>query len=171
MANISISLIQFLIIGIPQGFLFVLAIYIYTKTKFNLFKYLLLSSVFTVITYLIRFLPISIGVNSMLSLLILILMFLILYKLDLTKIIKLIINVILIMLVISALEIINELMLQSFGVSQKILNASVPLTKSLYMIPSNIMFAVFVLISYLIMKNPLKKESEINGNPGEEISE
>lgn len=170
MSNISISLIQFLIIGIPQGYLFVLAIFIFTKTKFDIFKYLLLSSVFTIITYLIRFLPISIGVNSMLSLLILIVMFLILYRLDLSKIIKLIVNVILIMLVISASEIINELILENFGVSQKILNASVPLTKSLYMIPSNIMFAVFVLISYLIMKNSSKKEKKIDGNPGEEIS-
>lgn len=172
MSGISISLTQLLIIGIPQGFLIVLALYILTRTKINLGKYLSLSVVFTLTTYLVRFLPISIGVNSMLSFLVLILIFLIVYKLDLIKIINLIINTLVILLVVCISEIVNAFSLKLFfGITQKTLNESTPLLKSICMIPSNVMLVLFVLISHLVIKNYLKKEKEDNGDSGKKTGE
>ena len=159
MSGISISLAQFFIIGIPQGFLFVLATYIFTKTKFNFKKYILISSIVTVLTYLIRFLPITIGVNTMLSLLVLIMTFLISYKFDLPKIVNLIVSVIIIFFMIGVSELLNEIILNLiFGKvqSQALLNSGSPLVRSLCMLPTNIIFAAIVLIVYLILSGKRK---------------
>ena len=173
MSGISISLAQLLIIGIPQGFIFVLGIYILTRTKFELFKYLILSSIVTLLTYLIRFLPISIGINSMLSLLVLILLFLITYKLNLPQIIRLIVSVIAIFLFICFSEILNEAILYIlFGKirTQDLLNSSSPLIKSISMIPTNIILAILVLVSYIFVikiKNKKAKHGEVGKETGE----
>lgn len=153
MSNISISLTQFLIIGIPQGFLFVLAIYIFTKTKFNMKKYLLIGSIVTVLTYLIRFLPITVGVNTMISLLALILVFMFVYKLDLPKIVNLIVSVIAIFLFIGISEFVNEIILDLLlgrVQTQALQNNGSALVKSLLWIPTNIIFAILVLVIYFI---------------------
>lgn len=168
MSDISISPIQFVIIGIPQGFLFVLATYIFTKTKFNFKKYVLISSIVTVLTYLIRFLPITIGVNTMLSLLVLIMAFLIVYKFDLPKIAELIVSVIVIFFIIGVSELLNEIILNLiFGKvqSQALLNSGSPLIRSLSMIPTNIFFAAIVLIIYLILSGKKNKKDK-NGEAG-----
>lgn len=168
MSDIAISPTQFFIIGIPQGFLFVLATYIFTNTKFNFKKYIFISSIVTVLTYLIRFLPITIGVNTMLSLLVLIMAFLIVYKFDLPKIAELIVSVIVIFFIIGVSELFNELILNfAFGKakSQALLNSSSSVIKSVSLIPSNIIFAVIVLIVYLILSNKRNKKDE-NGKAG-----
>lgn len=170
MSDISISPIQFVIIGIPQGLLFVLATYIFTKTKFNFKKYVLISSIVTVLTYLIRFLPITIGVNSMLSLLVLIVVFLIIYKFDLPKIVTLISSSIIIFIIICISEFLNELILNFvFGQtkSQEFLNSSSAVVKSASLIPSNIIFAVIVLIVYFVLFSKRNKKDE-NGKAGKE---
>lgn len=167
MSNISISLTQFLIIGIPQGFLFVLAIYIFTKTKFNMKKYLLISSIVTVLTYLIRFLPITIGVNTMLSLLVLILVFMLVYRLDLPKIVHLIVSVIAIFLFIGISEFADELILELLlgrAQTQALQNDGSSLVKSLLWIPSNVVFAILVLIVYLVFR----KRQNRKGQNGED---
>ncbi len=162
MTNISIGPLQFLIIGVPQGFLFVLAIYIMTRTKFDIKKYIVLSAEVSILTYMIRFLPISLGVNSMLSFLVLVVLFLITYKYDLQRIIRLIVSVISIFMFICLSELINELLLFIiFGKikTQALLNSSSDLTKIISLTPTNIIFAVILLITFIILqKTKSKKE-------------
>ena len=171
LTNISISLVQFLIIGIPQGFLFVLAIYLLTGTNFDQKKYLILSSAATVFTYLIRFLPITLGVNTMLSLLSLIILFLVVYKfqLDLPKSIRLIVSVIAIFIFICFSELMNELILVVlFGKArtEQLFNSGSDLIRSVSMIPTNAVLAVLILISYIVIKKKVdygKTGAEIGG--------
>lgn len=163
MSDISISPAQFFIIGIPQGFLFVLAIYVFTQTKFNVKKYLFMSSIVSLLTYLIRFLPITIGVNSMLSLLVLIVVFLVSYKFDLPKIVHLIASSIVIFIIICISEFLNELVLNfTFGKtqSQELLNSSSAWVKSTSLIPTNIFFAVIILIIYFILFRSKNRRGE-----------
>jgi hypothetical protein len=173
MTNLAISLPQLLIIGMPQVFLFVLAIYIFTGTKFDIKKYIIFSAVITVLTYLIRFLPISLGVNSMLSFLALVLLFLITYKFDLPKIIRLTVSVIITFMFICISEIINEIILMlAFGKvrTQDLLNSSSELMRSLFMIPTNIIFAIIVFVSYIVLSKK-KSKKELNGEVSEKTGE
>lgn len=163
MSDISISPAQFFIIGIPQGLLFVLATYIFTKTRFNSKKYISISSIVTILTYLIRFLPITIGVNSMLSLLVLIVVFLVSYKFDLPKIVNLIASSIVIFIIICISEFLNEFVLNLvFGKvqSQAMLNSGSPLIRSLSMLPTNIFFAAIILIIYFILLRSKNRRGE-----------
>jgi hypothetical protein len=174
MPGISISLIQLIIIGVPQGFLLVGWVYVSTKTKFDIKKYLILSLIFTLATYFIRFLPIAVGVNTMLSMLILILAFQLVYRFNLQKIIKLIISVIGVILVITASELLNGILLNViFGQAkaQELINSSSPLTKSLSFIPSNVVFAVALLVLYMVFSKMGKNKRSRNGKASEKTGE
>ena len=85
---LKLSWIELLMKGIPEGFLDVLAIYIFTNTKFEKSRYVILSVLFIASTYLIRLLPINLGVNTMLGLLVLILIFIVGCKAEPPKVIK-----------------------------------------------------------------------------------
>lgn len=80
MSSISISLVELLVKGIPEGLLDVLAVFILTQQKFVLKKYVIISVVFIISNYLVRLLPINFGVNTMIGLLILVLLFVFLRK-------------------------------------------------------------------------------------------
>lgn len=172
MSNLAISMTQLLIIGVPQVFLCVLAVYVFTKTKFEIKNYIILSSVVILVTYLVRFLPITLGVNSMLSFLAMILLFLLIYRPDLPNIINLIVSVIIIFMFVGFSEIINELILVLiFGKikTMELLNLSSELIRSLYMIPTNITLAILILISYFILlkiKNKKEKHGEVSEKAG-----
>lgn len=163
MIGLSVSIVELLIKGIPESFLFVLALFIFTRTKLTLNKYLIMSICFTIVTYLTRWLPINIGTNTMLSLLVLIFIFLIANKIDLRFIVKTIISVILIALIILISEAINIFLLSAFVGMQSaedMLNSGNAVEKSLSALPSIIIFGIVVLIVYLVMKKRDKKRTK-----------
>lgn len=160
------SLIELLIKGIPESFLFVLAVNVFTRTKFDLKKYLVLGSIFTLITYLTRWLPINLGTHTMLSLLALIFLYLIAYKVDLQYIIKSIISVIAIAIIIVVSELIDLLLLSEiYGKikAEELLNSSSPLIKSVSALPSILIFGIVVLVIYLIMSKKDKSKVKEHG--------
>lgn len=165
MSGISISPVQLLIIGIPQGFLAVLGIFIYSQIKVKLRNYLILSLILTSLTYFIRFLPISIGVNTMLSMIILIISFQIIYRFDLRKIVKLIVSVVGVFLTLAVAELLNGLIINLlFGEAkaEQLVNSNVPLVKSLSYSPSNIVFAfILFLFYYFISKKTKSKKDDV----------
>ena len=55
MSDISVNLIVLLLKGIPEGLLATFALHAFTRTKVNFEKYLMLSAIYVVATYLIRF--------------------------------------------------------------------------------------------------------------------
>lgn len=166
---LKISWIELLVKGFPEGFLSVLSIYIFTNTKFNRNKYILLSILMTICTYLIRLLPISLGVNTMLSLLILIILFIILGKAEPQAVIK---SVIIMAIFLFVSEGINSLILYAmFGMEKAQTFVNDPTSKSLSSIPSTIIFAVIVLVTYFVLKNRRAnkkvKDGEVRDSFGE----
>jgi signal transduction histidine kinase len=171
--SISASLFDLLIKGIPESFLFVLAVYVFTRIRFNFKKYVILSLIFTFIIYLTRWLPINLGTHTMLSLLILILLFIVANKVDLQMIIKSIVSVIIIAIIIVISEELNVLLLIAFwGQSKagKLLSGS-SIMVSVYEIPSTVIFALVILASYFVLAKIDKNKKVKNGEIGAKTSE
>jgi len=168
------SLIELLVKGIPESFLFVLAVYIFTRIKIELKKYILLSLIFTLVTYLTRWLPVNLGTHTMLSLLILILLFLLANKVNLQNIIKSIISVIVIAILISISEVLNLFLFNAiFGQAEaeQLFNSSSAIIKSISMLPSTIFFAFILLILHFILKIYDKSKKAKDGKASEKIGE
>jgi len=168
------SIIELLIKGVPESFLFILAIYILTRIKFDLKKYLFMSLIITFISYITKWLPINMGTHTMLSLLILILIFIIVNKVNLQNIIKSIISVIVVAIIIVISEVLNELLLVAiFGQAEtkKLFDFGSAVIISVCMLPSTIIFAFILLILYFILLKYDKNKKVKDGKASEKIGE
>lgn len=173
MNNISVNAIVLLVYGIPQSLLTVLALQVFSRTKLDARKYLLLTLVFTTATYLIRLLPIALGVNTVLSLFVFILAFQFTYKTQLSRAIQIIASAIAAFILIAVSEILNILLLSLvYGYDKAIgfIGSSDGLTQAISAIPTNVLFGVFILIGHLILRAAEKREMK-DGEAGTKIGE
>lgn len=159
--------------GIPEAFLVALGIHILTETKVDWRKYLIMSVAFILMPYLLRRLPISSGVNTVLSLFGLIFVFQVLYHSGLQKIVRAMISPIIILILISIAEILNLMLLALiYGYDDANVMFVTPngWTQCLYTWPSTVFLALLLLAAYEIIKfykTRTKKDGKNNG----EISE
>lgn len=173
MSGISVNIIVLLLNGLPQSFLAVLALQIFTRTKIDAKKYVLLSLICILTTYLFRFLPIAIGVNTVLTLLILIVSFQFIYKTQLSKIFRIIVSAAGAFILIAFSEVMNMavlIVLYGRTRAEELFNSSDGLRRSLYTTPSNLFFCASIFIVYFIIKKVEKKEmgnGEAGKKPGE----
>ncbi len=166
-----VSIWELLIKGIPENFISMIALYIFTNTKVTIKKYVILSLILAVITYFTRWFPINLATHTMLVLLALMLIHLAANKGDLNYIIKTIVSVIVIALIILISETLDFLLLaQIYGQEKanEILLAGDPILRSLAALPSIAIFGAVVLVVYLIKKTKTRKR---NGNLGEKAGE
>lgn len=145
---LRISLFEFIIRGIPEEFLFVLAVHAFSKTGINPKRYLISGMLFWVSQYFIRCLPIQYGIHSILSLIVLIIITSLINKIDIIKSIR---AGIITFILGFALEGINVCFIQF--VLNKDLNIVVnnPFLKTLYGYPSIVALGMFVIGYYLIL--------------------
>lgn len=171
MEGIAASPIEVLIKGIPETLLIVLAIHIFMNIKIIPTKFILLSVLGLITTYLIRFLPISLGVNSIILLIAWVVFSQLIYKLDISKIIKLVISVVVTIIFIMIAEMANMVLLNAyFGEAEAtaLWTSTSALTKSLANLPATIVFAILVFISWLVLAKIRKNKKDKNGKSGEE---
>ena len=155
MEGISISLAQLLMKGVPEGLLMTLAFHLFTNTKIDKTKFFTLAFTNILITYLIRFLPITRGVNTILSLLALIVLFQITYRSQLNVVVRSIVTAVAVMTMIIIAETLNFLMLFAwFGAEQAedILNNGSEFLKNAVAIPSTFLLIIMIFSSYWFMK-------------------
>lgn len=161
MNGIAVNIILFFLKGIPEGFLTVLALFLFTNTKISGKKYLLLGLLFTITTYLIRLLPIALGVNTVLSLFILLIAFFAFYKPQLSGMMRTIISAVCIFILIAVCELMNMLLLTMVygqGKAESLFDSKDGLTQSLYSTPSTIFFAAFIAIGFLLLRKIGKRK-------------
>ena len=173
MNGIAVNIIVLFLKGIPEGLLIVLALHIFTRTKLDLEKYFLLSFIYIAATYLIRRLPITLGVHTVLTLLVLILIFQFTYNSQLSKVIRSVVSSAVILILVAVAEVFNLLLLIAiFGQTQakELYTSKDGLTQSIYTIPSSVFLAVFVFAGYFILKNMDKRKLE-NGEAGKTTGE
>ena len=160
MSLLSASLIEFLVKGIPEGFLFAWAMFVFTRTEIDKKKYILISLTSSVTTFAIRLLPINYGVNTMLSLLVLIILFISICKVDITKVILSALGVTIILFISEEL---NILLLRSiFGTEKTIALLTSTMGKTIYGIPSTFFFALILLIAKVIIRKKDGKNQAID---------
>ena len=142
---LEVRQIEFLLSSLPQGFIVVLAIYIFSKVDINKKKYLSTSVVFSIITFTVRLLPINYGVHMVLSVLFLLFIIVSYNKIDAVSAIKSIIFIYLIQFISEA---INVLILNFMNVDLDTQFKN-PIYKSIIGIPSLIITGVIILIIYI----------------------
>lgn len=63
---LKLTAFEFIFRTLPEAFLFILAGYIFSKTKINVIRYIISSILYAVAIYFIRFLPINYGIHTIL---------------------------------------------------------------------------------------------------------
>jgi len=160
--------------GIPEAFLVALGIHILTETRVEWKKYVLMSLLFIGIPYVLRQLPISLGVNTVISLFALIFIFQLLYKPGMKKIIQTMISPLIIMILISIAEMLNMLLLSiQFGQEQASVVFMTPngWTQCMYTWPSTVILALLLAATYFIMRVIKKKRKNKDGTNRKETGE
>jgi hypothetical protein len=143
---LRISWFEFIVRGIPEEFLFVLAVHAFSKTGINLKKYLLSGTLFWVSAYLIRLLPIQYGINTILSLIALIVIVNFINKIDIIKSIRAGLIVVILQFVFEGINLILIQFMLKIDLKSVMSN---PISKTLYGIPSVILFGIFVIAYYI----------------------
>lgn len=170
MNQISVSPEILLIKGIPECLVVAWAILIITRTPFHWGKYLLLAGSYILSTYLIRFLPITLGVNTVLSLLVLIFAYQIIYRCELSKLIRAVIAAVVVLIFSALSELLSVVLLSSmYGQEQanQMFFSSDELTRAISSVPSNIFLFLFALVGYFLMKHIRPKPKDPNAKKGD----
>lgn len=158
MLNLSIQELFFRVI--PEEFLFILAIYSFSKTTINIKKYAISSIMLSIIAYLVRLLPIQYGVHTILGIIAILVIAVNIMKIDIIQAIR---ASIITMIIEFICEVINIFIIQY--ILKKDINYifNDPNLKIVYGIPSLIIFAFIITIYYIraFVKKELK--GVING--------
>ena len=173
MEGIAVSTAMFLLKGIPEGFLVAWGMHILTNTPVRRKPYLMLSLLYIVITYLIRFLPITLGINTVLSLFVMIFSYQIVYHANLSKMIRAMIAAIIILVMTAASEILNVLLLTLvYGSEQanQLVTSSNQFSQAIYTMPSTVFLGLITLAGYFMVK-AINKGKQANGNNSETTGE
>lgn len=142
---LKLSALEFFLRTIPESFLLVLVAYIFSNEKISKQRFIGASLILSIATYLIRLLPISFGVNTIINMLIFIIIGIYVLKIPINvSILSIFISVI----VLSFCEWLNAAMLVKIFNVNKFTNS---LTRFIYDLPSLIMFILIVFILYKFM--------------------
>ena len=145
---LRISLLELLARGIPEGFLFVMAIYAFARRKIVLKPYLISVLVVVFFTFIFRFLDINFGVHIVLNIIVLIIMCVFVCKIDLYVVVK---GAMITTLLMLAVEVINVILLQAVLGDQFLSIVENPGKKVLAGLPGITLFAVLVISGYYLL--------------------
>lgn len=152
---IEIIVFEFLLGYVLQGFSIVLGIYVFNKQKIIFKSYLFTSLIIIIISYLVRLLPISFGVHTLLNILILFLICTIVLKMPSFITIR---SAFLVTVLLLISEMANvAVMLQFLGKEKFESMMTIPLEKAKVGFPGAAFFAFILLLLYFIMINQIDK--------------
>lgn len=143
---LKLSMLEFFARAIPEGFLFILASYIFSKSDFCLRRYLISSIILSVAAYIIRLLPIQFGVHTILIIIVFIVLTVNVNKIDMNEGVKQVLWIFILEFICEAINVyIIEFMFNNND--NYIFSDSV--LKVIYGIPSLFIFVMFLLVYYL----------------------
>lgn len=145
---LQLTFLELFIRAIPECLLFVFAVYAFSNTKIDKRKYFIASATLAVTIFIIRELPISYGVHTLLNIMALIIIATTINKIDIIKSIK---SGIITAVLLFVCEGVNIFLLQCIFQEEMMIRIfETPALKTIYGVPSLIIFAVAVLIYYKI---------------------
>ncbi|MBM7871358.1 branched-subunit amino acid transport protein AzlD [Clostridium pascui] len=143
---LKLTPMEFLVRGLPEAFLFIIAAYAFSKKVINIRKYIISSILYGIMTYLVRFLPIHYGVHTIINVFALIIITVNINKIDLISSIRSAVTTIILQFICEG---INVLIIQYIFNTDINYVFSDPVLKTLYGIPSIIVFACVAIIYYI----------------------
>lgn len=146
---LRVTFLEFMVRGIPEGFLFMLAAHVFAKNAIQKERYILSSLLDAVLIYLCRFLPIQHGADFILNLFLLIALTVIINRIDIINAIK---SGIISILLEFICEGANVFVLQV--ILKKDLNVIFkdPVQKLIYSGPSLLFFGCIVITYYMTLR-------------------
>lgn len=148
---LKLSLWDLFLGAIPEDIIFIFGVYILTNTIINKKKILITGIISGVLVYLIRFLPIYMGVHLLFLMIIITLLLVFVNKISIVKIIPALLILVITRLVTEAISIFVLTDILNISIESFINNT---LLKTLYLIPSLLLFALIVYIIYKTKYNP-----------------
>ena len=162
MELLEIIIFEYLLGYCLQGFTFVLGVFAFSRRKIVLKSYVLTSLLVSIISYLVRLLPISYGVHTIINMLFLIMICIIILKMPAyTTIRSAVLSMVLCL--ISEMAVI-AVMILSLGKEKFESMMLVPLDKAIIASAAAALFALLIALTYFILNNSKKKNGEIIGN-------
>lgn len=141
-----VQLIEIILRLLPEQLLSILGCYTLTKTQMNLKRYFLSVAIGSLLSYLIKLLPIQTGINTVLFLGVLISLNIFINKIKFAKAAQ---SSILIIAVLFVAEAINVIILKFLNVDINAVFKN-PVTKHIYGLPSIILFGIYVFAAGFI---------------------
>jgi hypothetical protein len=157
---LKVTLLEIFFRGLPEGFLFIFAVYAFSKTAINIKKYVVSSIIFVISVYLIRLLPIQYGVHSILNIIVLIVLAVNINKIGIIKSIQTSIMAVIIEFICEG---INMIIIKYIFKADIVHILSEPSLKILYSIPSLLIFAAIVFTYYFHVVRREKLSEVTNG--------
>ncbi|HIG0361730.1 hypothetical protein FDB88_08350 [Clostridium sporogenes] len=149
---LKLSVVEFVARAIPEAFLLIFAVYTFSNTRMNKKNYLLSSFLMIIMIFIIRSLPISYGIHTILSIMVIILLSYIINGIDVMKAVKSTIITIIFQLICEGTNIFIIQYILKEDMNHIFKN---PNLKTIYGIPSLIIFACVIALRYIRL---LKRE-------------
>lgn len=143
----EVSLLELFARGIPEGALFILASYVFSKRQLDLKRFVVSTVVYSLLVYIIRLLPIQYGINNILTVFAIIAVNIMINRIDIIKSIKIAIFIFIIQFICEGINIFILQYLFKYDLSYIFSDAKL---KILYGIPSLIIFGAILLLFYFI---------------------
>lgn len=154
---LQLSPLEFILRSIPESFLYIFVSYLFASKKINKKDYFVSSILFAITAYLVRRLPIHFGVHTIIIMIVYVVVNILINKIPIDKAISSILSG---MILLGICEWINLFILNDYLRVNIQVVVTHPLMKTLYMMPSLILFMLFV-VGLFIYKNKKKDHKDV----------
>ena len=141
--------IEFLLRAIPEGFLLILGVYVFSKKQIDRNQYLISSIVSSVVFFFIRKLPINNGVNTIIIIIYLILLSVFYNKIDLYRAVRSVISIFIVQFASEAINLVGLKLILNLNLDIIFVD---PIMRNIAGIPSVVITAIITYIFYKIFK-------------------
>jgi hypothetical protein len=150
METFKVIMFEFILGYMLQGFAIVLGIYTFNKQEIILKDYILASGLVMIVSCLVRLLPISFGVHTIINMMLLFIICILMLKMPMYTTLR---SMSLITILLLLFEMVDVAVISSVVGSERFEELMQnPLHKSMIGVPANVLFMVFVVITNNLMK-------------------
>ncbi|ASW43482.1 hypothetical protein [Clostridium isatidis] len=146
---LQIQPIEFLLRGLPEGFIYILAVYVFSGTKLDKKRYVISALITAVFIYIIRLLPIVFGAHTVLSILFIMLLSINYNKINLAEAAKSTIITFILQYLSEAVNMLLIKFIPNLDIDKVFVD---PVSKCLIGIPSLIITITIILLFYFYNK-------------------
>lgn len=157
---LKLTLLEMFLRSLPEEFLIIFAVYVFSKTVFNVKRYVISSILLVIAVYLIRLLPIQYGVHTILNIIVIIVLAININKINIIKSIQAAIMAVVLEFICEGINMFIIQYVFKVNVVYILSNTSL---KILYGIPSLVIFATTVFTYYFYLGRRKKLNGVKNG--------